>query len=331
MDKFKNFIGIDISKEYFDATILIDSKQSMHSQFLNSKKGINQFLKWIKQESCGIDNTLICMEHTGIYNRILVDVLFSKAYPIWVEMSYRIIRSSGIQRGKNDKVDSERIARYAMKNQGDVNLFKGTKKVLDKIQALLGQREMMIAHKTALQVGTNELKTFDAEIYKVLSKNNRTIIKEYDKALKNIDEQLEVYLKQNQEIEKIYRNITSVPGVGRVTALYLICFTNACTSFESPRQLASYCGVVPFEHTSGKSIRGKPRVHYMANKRLKKLLHLCALSSIQYNTEMKAYFDRKVQEGKHKMLVINNIRNKLLHRICASIRDNRSYSTHPAA
>ena len=93
----------------------------------------------------------------------------------------------------------------------------------------------------------------------------------------------------------------------------------------------SYCGVVPFEHTSGKSIRGKPRVHYMANKRLKKLLHLCALSSVQYNTEMKAYFDRKVQEGKHKMLVINNIRNKLLHRICASIRDNRSYSTHPAA
>lgn len=331
MDKFKNFIGIDISKEYFDATILIDSKQSTHSQFINSKKGINQFLKWIKQESCGVDNTLICMEHTGIYNKTLVEILFSKAYHIWLEMSYRIIRSSGIQRGKNDKIDSERIASYAMKNQDDVNLFKGSEKVLDKIQALLGQRDMMIAHKTALQVRTKELKAFDDEIYKILSKNNMTIVKEYDKALKNIDVQLDAYLKRNQETEKVYGNITYVPGVGKVTALYLICFTNACTAFESPRQLASYCGVVPFEHTSGKSVRGKPRVHYMANKRLKKLLHLCALSSIQYNPEMKVYFDRKVQEGKHKMLVLNNVRNKLLHRICACARENRRYSTYQTA
>lgn len=73
-------------------------------------------------------------------------------------MSYRIIRSNGIQRGKNDRVDSERIAHYAMKNQEDVNLFNTSEKILEKIQALLSQRDMMLAHKSALQVRTKELK-----------------------------------------------------------------------------------------------------------------------------------------------------------------------------
>lgn len=269
------------------------------------------------------------MEHTGIYNKILVESLYKKSFKIWIEMSYRIIRSSGIQRGKNDKIDSERIARYAMKNIDDAKLFKGDNKILEKIQALLGQRELMIAHKTAMNVRTKELKAFDPEIHKILHKNDKAIIKEYEKALEKIEEQLIFLLKQDSEIENLYHNITSIPGVGKVTALFLICFTNGCTTFNSPRQLASYCGVVPFEHTSEKSIRGKPRVHYMANKKLKKLLHLCAISSIQYNSDMKAYFVKKVQEGKNKMLVINNVRNKLIHRICARIRDNRKYSLNP--
>ena len=326
MNKFKHFIGIDISKEYFDATILLDSKQSVHNQFSNTKSGINQFLKWIKQESCSIDTTLICMEHTGIYKNILVDVLSSKTCHLWVEMSYRIIRSSGIQRGKNDKVDSERIARYAMKNQEDAKIFKATEKTLEVIKSLLGQRELMVTQKTALQVKINELKIFSPELYKVLTKNSKPIIKTYEKAIDDIEKQLDAYLEENQEIENLYKNIISVPGVGKVTALFLLYYTNGFTAFQTTRQLASYCGVVPFEYTSGKSVRGRSRVHFMSNKKLKKLLHLCALSSIQHNPEMKAYFEKKVAEGKHKMVILNNVRNKLIHRICACVRDNRQYT-----
>lgn len=325
MNKFKHFIGIDISKEYFDATILGESKQSSHNQFSNTKKGITQFLKWVRQEKCSMDVTLICMEYTGIYNKIILDILINKSFYVWVEMSYRIIRSSGIQRGKNDKIDSERIALYAKKNQEDAKIFKASDKVLDKIQGLLGQREMILSHKTALQVRTNELKVYDIEVYNVLSKNIKAIIRSEEVALKAIENQIDDLIKENQELQVLYNHITSVPGVGRVTALFLICFTNACTTYENPRQLASYCGVVPFEYTSGKSVRGRAKVHFMANKKLKKLLHLCALSSSKNDSEMKQYYDKKVAEGKSKMLVLNNVRNKLIHRICACVKNNRPY------
>lgn len=40
---------------------------------------------------------------------------------------------------------------------------------------------------------------------------------------------------------------------------------------------------------------------------------------------MKAYFERKVLEGKNKMSIINAVRNKLVHRVFAVVRDNRMY------
>ncbi len=172
-----------------------------------------------------------------------------------------------------------------------------------------------------------ELEIFDKEIAKLTKKSQRNTIKGLDADLKNIEIQLDSLIKDDENLKRIFKIATSVTGVGKVTALFLIVFTNEFTMYSTSRQLACYCGVVPFEYTSGKSIKGRSRVHFMANKKLKKLLHMCALTSIKNNAEMKTYFERKVEEGKNKMLVINNVRNKLAHRVCACIRDDRMYET----
>ena len=58
---------------------------------------------------------------------------------------------------------------------------------------------------------------------------------------------------------------------------------------------------------------------------LKKLLHLAALSAIQCSEELKTFYNRKTQEGKNKMSVINAVRNKLISRVFACIKDKRMY------
>lgn len=136
---------------------------------------------------------------------------------------------------------------------------------------------------------------------------------------------------EDEHIKKNYSEAFSLPGVGKLTALLLICFTKEFTMFKTVRQLSCYCGVVAFEYTSGKSVRGKPKVHFMVNKHLKKQFYMCALSSNAHHTEMKEYDQRKVEEGKNKMLVINNIRNKIIHRICACVQENRLYTTKNTA
>ena len=60
-------------------------------------------------------------------------------------------------------------------------------------------------------------------------------------------------------------------------------------------------------------------------KKLKKLLHLCALSAIKNDKELHLYFESKVIDGKNKMSVINAVRNKLVHRVYAVLRDERMF------
>lgn len=327
MSKFSNFLGIDVSKEYFDAVVILnsDKNNTIHNQFTNDSKGLKELISWLKSYQSNAQNTLACLEHTGLYGKTIIQHLLAKEFNVWVEMSLKIIRSLGVQRGKNDKVDAQRIAFYAMKNQEEAQFYQPPRKVVDTIRKLLTLREHLVKTKALLIKNTNELKGFEPELAKLNEKYSKSTIQGIEKDLKNIEKELDKVIEDDEKLSNLFEKATSVVGIGKVTALLLICFTNEFTMYENPRQLACYCGVVPFEYSSGKSVRAKPKVHYMANKTLKKQLHMCALSSITAKGELKDYFERKVAEGKNKMLVINNIRNKLIHRVCACVRDNKLY------
>lgn len=333
MSKFKHFLGIDVSKEYFDAVIILDrnKEKSIHSQFVNDYKGIKSLCKWLKEQGSTFENTLVCLEHTGMYGKLIIKCLMIEKFSLWVEMSLKIIRSIGVQRGKTDKVDAQRIAFYALKNVEEAVIFNAPRMEINKMRNLLSLREKLVATKASLLRNVKELKAFDLEVARLSEKLQKSTIKGIELDLKNIEKQLDKTINDDENISRIFTLVTSVIGIGKVTALFLICFTNEFTMYTTPRQLACYAGVVPFEHTSGKSIRSKPKVHYVANKKLKKQLHMCALSAITSDPELKNYFNRKVEEGKNRMLIINNVRNKLVHRVCACVRENKMFEKRQVA
>lgn len=333
MSKFSNFLGIDVSKEFFDAVVILNNDKSnvIHSQFQNNDKGLKRLCSWLKDHEATASNTLVCLEHTGMYGKLIIKHLLSKEFNLWVEMSLKIIRSIGVQRGKNDKIDAERIARYAMKNVDEADIYQAPRELIDKIRKLISLREHLVTSRALLVKNARELKSFEKHLFELYERNSKATIKGIEKDLANIEKEINALIKEDEELKRLFEITTSITGIGKITAIWLICFTNEFKMYHTPRQLACYCGVVPFEHTSGKSVKAKPKVHYMANKVLKKQLHLCALSCINADGELKEYYRRKVADGKSKMLVINNIRNKLIHRICSCVRDNRIYEKRPAA
>jgi len=113
--------------------------------------------------------------------------------------------------------------------------------------------------------------------------------------------------------------------VGKVVSWMMLAKTEGFTLINNPRKMACYCGVVPFDHQSGTSIRQKPRVSLYADKGIKSVLHLAAMSAIRLDNDLRTYYRRKVEEGKNKMSVLNAIRNKIIHRVFAVIKTQNRY------
>ncbi len=117
----------------------------------------------------------------------------------------------------------------------------------------------------------------------------------------------------------------SIPGIGPQTSMMLILTTNGFREFPTWRKMACYSGCAPFEYSSGTSVRGRTKVHTYADKKLKSNLYLCVLNNLKNSAEMKQYYERKKEEGKHSMLIINNLKCKLLSRIYAVVKRETPY------
>jgi len=115
-------------------------------------------------------------------------------------------------------------------------------------------------------------------------------------------------------------------GIGPATAAEILVATNEIKTITNPKKMACHAGVAPFGYSSGTSVRGKTRVSHQARKRLKSLFHLGAMSVIQVKGDLQDYYQRKLKEGKNKMLVLNAVRNKLIHRVYAVIKRGEKYN-----
>lgn len=331
---FQHVIGIDISKKTFDVALCLSksSDKVVHKLFKNNLEGIGRFNKWLIKSKVEMNSCLICMENTGIYHRLLVKELQKMDVFVWVENAVQIKWSQGIQRGKNDKIDAQRIMIYACRNIDKARNFRSRSKSIDQIADYLVVRSRLIDCIKAMKTPIKELRAVGLLLEaKSIEEAIEESLRSLEKDLKNINQLILSTIKKDKQLEKQYKLCNSVKSIGFVATSYLLVYTDGFTRFKSSKQLASFAGVAPFEYSSGTSVKGRTRVHHMANKTLKKVLHMSAVSSLRFNEEMKQYFDRKVGEGKNKMLVLNAIRNKLLARVFSCVKNERMYDPNLAA
>lgn len=320
------FVGIDVSKETLDLSVVLGNQQIFYLRIANSTEGLKRFFKLCPKE-IDLRKAVFCMEHTGIYNFYTIEFLVSRKAALWIESATKIKKSLGLQRGKSDKVDALRIAQYAFKNRDDIKLWEPPRQQVKNLKKLLSMRNRCVNLKKIAQVPIKENAGFSSrEEVKLESKMFASTIKAIKRDLTRIDKSILELITSDENMKRVFELVTSVEGVGTVVAANMIVLTNEFKSFSSAKKFACYSGIAPFEHSSGKSIRGKSRVSHLANKSIKTLFHLAALSSIRFTGELRSFYLRKVNEGKNKMLVINAIRNKLVHRIFAVVRDGIQYN-----
>jgi transposase len=325
MKEYKYFFGVDISKKTIDVT-LSKNGEFTHRQFSNESAGMEQLMHWLKELNLDFDTTLFCMEATGLYCFTLTRFLANNAIDTWIEHAARIKKSTALERGKNDKIDSKRIAIYATKNLDLLRLWKPAGSTLEKIKNLASLRDRLVETKKKLVTPIKEFEDIgNVSMAKLLAKTIKSSLTAIDKDLKNLEANIIDIVNEDESLKQLYKLITSVVGIGFVTAINLIVHTNGFTILKDTRKLACYCGVAPFGYTSGTTIRGRTKVHFMANKKLKCNLHMASLSAVKLDADLKTYYERKVAEGKSKLSVLNAIKNKLLARVIAVVNKQQEY------
>lgn len=319
--EFTSFVGIDVSKLTIDVALLdADGKLQDVNKFANGKDGFKQMVTWLKGQS-KLKESLFCLEHTGIYSLPVCAFLEDANFAYSLQPGLQIKRSMGIQRGKNDKADAQVIGRYAYLNRKDIPLYKLPSRIILKLKQLISYRERLVKSKVALKTASKELKAFsDSDIHKLVVDDSSKHITQINKSITTIDKKLRQLIAEDSDLNKLYELASSVKGVGLQISTNLIVTTHGFTRFENWRKFSCYCGLAPFEYSSGTSIRRKTKVSHLGNKKIKAMIGNGIASAIQNDPEIAAYYKRKLEEGKHKMVVMNAIKNKLISRVFAVIK-----------
>ncbi len=310
--------GIDISKGYLDLfSHNQDDDKSFTKRIKNKQGPITRFLESIP------DDAILCAEHTGIYGNLLVQLTTCINIKIALVQPFTIKKSMGAPKGKSDRIDAQRIWEYATRFTDKLQFCSPENPALHTLRELVNLRNQLVKQRKMLRTAlvANENKVMlSVACYHTTLQTTEFLTQQ----IKAVENQIMELINSEDELRKTYLLVTSIKGVGLVTAAELMLISDNFSKIDSARKAAAYAGVCPYFNESG-SIKQKPKVHPRSDKRLKTLLYLAAVTVCNSNKDFKLYKQRKMAEGKHYFLVMNNIANKLLRLIYAVLRSGVPY------
>jgi transposase len=328
--KVTSIMGMDVSKNTLDCHLF--NEQKSLPPVSNGVKGFKAIKRWLLKELKTTEGLLVVMEYTGIYTYSIERFLNEQGIKFVKRPALDIKRSLGIVRGKSDKIDARFISKYGWMRKEELKPMSPLNDAQLDLQQLMSHRDKLVADKASYQAKLKELVTqMKDKVNEKMAASMKYVMEVLSQEIKQTEASIKELIGSEQSLQTNYDLACSVTGIGFATAVHLLIATENFTRFENVRKLICYCGVAPFEHSSGSSIRGKVRISHLANKKLKSLLTMAAISAIQHDPELKAKYEQKLKEGKAKMCVLNIIRAKLIERVFAVIKKQKPYELRIAA
>jgi len=328
MNKPLYFVGIDVASATFTSAVgQMGEKWQIvvrPAQFANVYDSFPKYLAWLQEHEVKPDNSVICMEATGVYNEVLAHFLVANQYAVAIEPPLKVKRAFHPAGHKSDPVDSCQISEYAYRFWDELSSWAPRHELLEQIKTLLTTREQFVVEKTGHMNSLTALKR-KAIHTPLAEKMHEKAISELKEHIRQIEEEIQRLIDQDPDYRTLVGLLISIPGVGLLLAAHMLVVIQSAPLPLSPKFLAAFIGICPYEDSSGTSLRHAATSRHYGPPALRKLLFLAALSICAHNPQFRTYFLRKVQEGKPKQLVINNIANKLLKVMVAVVRTQTAF------
>lgn len=329
------YVGVDPSSESFTAAFYrtADHRATASRSFPNTREGILSFEHWLQGEGLHTDQVRICVENTGVYGEALCYQLHESGYSISLLDPRKIWKAFPDGQAKSDPLDSQKIAEYGSRYADRLPLWQPHPVIVEQIRVILSTREQLVQQKTATR---NTRSTLARKVIQTPAANQalEATLTHLKAQIEALEAELKRLIRSNPTILQGAMILMSAPGVGWLLSAHFVVLSEGFREAPRYRTLAQYLGISPNQHTSGTSVRRATRSRRYGPSITRKLLHLASRSLRTHDRATRTYFLRKVAEWKPKALVLNNIANQLLKRLCAMLRDGAPYidgykSTNP--
>lgn len=308
-------VGVDVAKDKFDVAFF-QNKKYINKCFDNNNRGYQSFLKWLSNYT---QIPWVCMEATGHYSELIADFLVKHSIRVSIVNPLQIKSYARVKlsRNKTDQVDAQIIAEYcekmrprefACRSQSQKEL-KDLTKLLDtlKNQAIQLRNQLHSTQGTLARKAINKL------------------IKELEKEIARIEKQLNDLVTQNQTMNDNMVLMTSIKGIGKMTAYKILAQAPDIHHFSNAKQFAAYIGISPRQHQSGKWV-GRTSISKMGDSRIRKVLYMAALVAKRYNKALVPFINRLKDKGKAPKAIVCAIMRKLAHLIYGVLKSRHPFN-----
>jgi len=318
------FLGIDVSKNTFDAALIGAGKKPAHKLFSNDADGHAALLIWLNEQ--GAETVHACLEATGTWAHDLALALQSAGHTVSVVNPARIyaFSKSRLKRTKTDKADALLIAQFCQMHNPpawtplspQVQQLQGLVRRLEHLEEMCLMEENRLASGGICDEVKNSLEEHIAYLQQQIEKTRR---------------QIKEHINQYPDLREQALLLESIPGIGAATAALLLAELGDVALFDNARQVAAFAGLVPRIRESGTSVRGRSRLSKVGSSRLRKSLYFPAITALRFNPLIKSFGLRLSAQGKSKMLIIGAAMRKLLHLAYGVLKSKRPFDPAFAA
>ena len=301
----QSILGIDVSKSKLDVVLIAESG-TFQRTIRNTFQGYQQLEKWMEDHKAG--KVQACLEATGQYGEAIAEYLYEGRHQVSVVNPARIKRygESKLHRNKTDKADAALIAEFCQKENPDP--WQPLSPEIKHLRALVRRLE---DQKANLQQEVNRLKSGEKDRWVV---GDLQIHIDYlQERIAATEKEIEDFINKTPGLKSQQKLLTTIPGIGDLTAHILLAEIGDVSTFDNAPQLAAYAGLNPQGHCSGSSVHKKTRISKQGRSELRRCLYMPAVVALSYNPVIRNLSHRMAVRGSLKMEIVVAAMRKLLH------------------
>lgn len=325
----KQVAGIDVAQKELVVTLgrmLDDFSIELFSYkvFKNNDSGVKLLVDWVNKLTDYEVPVRYVMEATGVYHQKLAYYLVDNGCEISIVLPNKIsnyIRTLELKT-ITDKSCSQAIAQFGLERKLDK--WAKPKSIYKELQQLTRERDQIVQERSVIKNQIHAEKTESEPNQKSLERMQGRI-RFLNSQEKEIKADITDIVSKDPDLKQVINNITTIPGVGELTAVIVLAETNGFELIRNKSQLSSYAGLDVKEKQSGTSVKGKPRISKKGNRNLRKSMHLPSLTAVKWDENFKNIYARLISKNGIKMKALVAVQRKILELIYILFKNETVY------